>query len=351
MKFGTIPVQQAEGKIFAHNIAGTDGRNAFRKGKTITNKDIDRLTKMGYQSVYAAELETGDVDENGAARQIASAAVGGTDAVEGTNIAASTAASTSGLRLQGHSEGRVNLIAQYYGLLRVNEASLEQVNVYEGIAFATLRSFSLVRPGQRVATVKIIPYAISRSVLEDVLRTALEHPLIQVKALRPRRVGIIYIGSEMARERVLKTFGPALHRRVAALESTIETETYLCLTGQEDERALADMLRRQIEQGAEILLMASETSTMDLNDIIPCSVRALGGQITCVGAPIEPGNLVMLAYLGAVPLLNLPGCIRTPSPTLVDQILAALLAGERLSRADITRLGHGGLIEGGPHGT
>ncbi len=80
------------------------------------------------------------------------------------------------------------------------------------------------------------------------------------------------------------------------------------------------------------------------------AVAGAGGEIACLGAPVEPGNLVMLAYFGEAPLLNVPGCIRSPHPSMVNRILAALLAGERLSRAEIIRMGHGGLMEGTEHG-
>jgi len=67
--------------------------------------------------------------------------------------------------------------------------------------------------------------------------------------------------------------------------------------------------------------------------------------VVCVGAPIEPGNLLTLAYLGDVPVLSVPGCIRSQKPTPVNQVLASLVTGEHLQHADITALGHGGLME------
>ncbi len=84
---------------------------------------------------------------------------------------------------------------------------------------------------------------------------------------------------------------------------------------------------------------------MDGNDVFPRAVQGAGGKVECLGAPVEPGNLVTLAYLGSIPVLGVPGCIRSSKPTPVGQILASLLAGEHLQRADITSLGHGGLWE------
>jgi molybdenum cofactor cytidylyltransferase len=51
----------------------------------------------------------------------------------------------------------------------------------------------------------------------------------------------------------------------------------------------------------------------------------------------------MLAYLGNLPVLGVPGCVRSPKPNVIDIILPRLLAGIELTRADIARLGYGGL--------
>lgn len=339
MKFGSIPIQQAEGKLFAHNIAGPNGRNAFRKGKPITARDIDKLEQMGLRSIYAVELEPGDIDENSAARQIAEAVMGG------------------GLRIQGRSAGRVNLTALHSGLLQVDQERLGQVNQCEGVTVATLYARSVVKPGQNTATVKIIPYAVPAQALEQTLLAARgTTPLIQVKALSPRKVSVIYSGSASARERIIRSYRPALTRRIGELGSDVAVETYIPLQGENDAEMLARIFCEQMKLGIEVFLVASETSTMDPNDIIPSAVRNAGGQVACVGAPIEPGNLVMLAYFddaasgASAALLNVPGCVRSPALTMIDQVLAALLAGERLSRSDIIRMGHGGLIEGARHG-
>jgi molybdenum cofactor cytidylyltransferase len=70
--------------------------------------------------------------------------------------------------------------------------------------------------------------------------------------------------------------------------------------------------------------------------------------VECVGAPVDPGNLLMLAYLGDVPILGAPGCARSRKVNIVDWVLPRLLVGDRLTRADIVSLGHGGLLEDVP---
>jgi molybdenum cofactor cytidylyltransferase len=53
----------------------------------------------------------------------------------------------------------------------------------------------------------------------------------------------------------------------------------------------------------------------------------------------------LVGYLGPTAILGAPGCARSSKPNVVDLVLPRLLAGERLSRADIAALGHGGLLE------
>jgi molybdenum cofactor cytidylyltransferase len=56
----------------------------------------------------------------------------------------------------------------------------------------------------------------------------------------------------------------------------------------------------------------------------------------------------MLAYLDGVPVLGAPGCARSRKPNVIDWMLPRLLAGDRLSRADIAALGYGGLLDDVP---
>jgi molybdenum cofactor cytidylyltransferase len=90
---------------------------------------------------------------------------------------------------------------------------------------------------------------------------------------------------------------------------------------------------------------------VDHDDVTPRGIRLAGGRIEHYGAPVEPGNLLLLAYLdprppAAAPLavLGAPGCVRSRDTNIVDLLLPRLMAGERLGRRDIATLGHGGLL-------
>ena len=331
MKFGPVPLEEAEGKILGHNIAGPDGRRAFRKGKPLTAADVKTLRRLGCATVYVAEMEAGDVDEDTAARRIAQAAMGNC------------------LRLSGPSTGRANLYATALGLVRVDVDRLMQLNACAGITLATLPTNIPVSEGKMVATMKILPYAIAETTVrraEEIAGAAA--PLLRVDALQARAVGLILSGSPSTRERIVRSFETALRQRLQALGSTITSVDFVSLEEEAGESDLVEMLQQQVAAGLDMIILAGETAIMDRGDIAPRAVERAGGEVTCFGAPVDPGNLLMLAYLDRVPVLGAPGCARSPKDNIVDLVLPRLLAGDRLTQADIIAFGHGGLLEDVP---
>ncbi|HEX6383903.1 MAG TPA: molybdopterin-binding protein [Anaerolineae bacterium] len=331
MKFGPVPLEEAEGKILGHNIAGPDGRRAFRKGKPLTAADIETLRQLGRSTVYVATLEADDVDEDTAARRIAEAAMG------------------VGLRLSGPSTGRANLYATIRGLVRVDVARLMQLNACPGVTLATLPTNIATDEGKMVATMKVLPYAIPEATVrraEEIASTG--EPLLRVDALAPRAVGLILSGSPSARDRIVRSFETAMRLRLEALGSTIERVDFVPLEEEIGESELVERLQEQIAAGLDMIILAGETAIMDRYDIAPRAVERAGGEVTCFGAPVDPGNLLMLAYVDRVPVLGAPGCARSPKDNIIDLVLPRLLAGDRLSQTDIVAWGHGGLLEDVP---
>jgi molybdopterin biosynthesis enzyme len=229
---------------------------------------------------------------------------------------------------------------------------LARLNEIEGITLATLRSHSVVRTRQTVATVKVIPFAVPEKSVRVAESTGSgDEPILNLLPLHSRRVALILCGSPWSRPRVQGTFETPLRTRIEALDSHIEAIEYVSIAEDDlGENTLMKSLRQAVEAGAGLILLAGETAIMDYRDIAPRAVERLGGEVTCFGAPVDPGNLMMVAYLGDVPVLGAPGCARSLKPNVIDWVLPRLLSGERLARADIVALAHGGLIGGLPEG-
>ncbi len=328
MKFGPVPVQESAGKLLAHNLPRPDGHGFFRKGKLLAEEDVQTLCAQGHRSVYVAEIEPGDVDENQAARRVAQAAAG------------------EGLLMRTSSEGRADLVAEADGVVRIDALRLAQINDCEGIAFATGYSLRKAAKGQTVATIKIIPYALPAATLAQIEKIARAGAVIELKALTSRPVGIVLTGHPDNQEQLRKGFGLPLKRRVEASGSYVTEVTFCPFVDDEDEARLAEILKAQIKHGAQLILIGGETSIMDRLDVAPVAVRRAGGAMVSLGAPVEPGNLLMLAYIDGVAVIGAPGCARGRAKNVVDWVLPALLAGHRLTRGDITGLGYGGYIQG-----
>jgi molybdopterin biosynthesis enzyme len=326
MKFGPVPLEDALGKIVGHNIAGPDGRRLIRKGKILTPEQLEALRAAGRHSVYVAELEPGDLDENAAALRTAEVVTG------------------SGLRFSGPALGRVNLQATVPGVLRVDAPRLARINASESVTIATRSSDTVVRPRQTVATVKVIPYAVAETIMREVEAITAGGPLLRVDELVPRPVSVIFTGSPSIREKLAAEFEP-LTERVQDLGSHIAGTDFVSLDDEGAEATLAETLTRRRAGGAYLIILAGETTIMDRQDIVPRAVERAGGWVERLGAPVDPGNLFMLAYLGDTPVLGAPGCARSRKTNITDWALPRLLAGDHLTQADIVALGHGGMLE------
>ena len=322
-----MPLSEAEGKILGHNIAGENGQRLLRKGKPLTDEDLGKLRALGRASVYVAQMEDDDVDENKAARRVAEAVCG------------------PGLHITGVASGRANLLADEQGILRIDVERLTKINECNGITLTTLKTHSPVHARQIVATIKIIPYAVPESIVSLVEGIASGgRPIVGVDSLPSQSVGMVLSGSNSLRQRLVSDFAP-LRYRIERLGSTISRTDFVALDDEEDETALSAMLQQHVSTGTKLILIAGETAIMDTHDIVPRAVERAGGHVESVGAPVDPGNLLMLAYLNDVPIVGAPGCARSRKTNIVDWILPRLLVGDRLTRRDIVELGHGGLLQ------
>ncbi len=325
MKFGAVAVDEAAGKILAHNLVGESGHKILSKGHLLTDADLLTLRKLNLQTVVVAELESTDLGENEAARRVATAIAG------------------DGVRVVTPGVGRANLIAEIFGPLRINVPALDHLNnIDEGITIATLREHTLVRPGELLTLVKIIPFGVPTARVVDVESIAHEAaPIISIRPLLTRSVGLILTGPENARERLIASFHNPVRQRVENLNSHLDTMVYVAHSAE----SIATALREQCAAGRELILVAGISAIIDREDVVPTALCIAGGSVAHFGAPVDPGSLLMLGYIDHIPVIGAPGCIKSLKTNIIDWILPRLLAGERLTRADFVAMGHGGLLD------
>ncbi len=323
MQLKDLAIDRAVGSILVHNVFGPDGHKALLKGRLLTADDIARLRSLGKDTVYVGVLETDDVREDEAAAQLAQLVIG------------------DGIDLSKPSGGRVNLYAKQQGFLRVNRVSLGRVNGLNGVTLATIRRYAPVTPKKMVATLKTVGLALPGKMIRAT--DAIVHQegrVLQVAPVANQHVAIILTGSENGRARVQETFSPPIRARVDELGTQVVSEDFVA----EEEEAIANAILKAEQAGAELIIIAGETSIMDTNDITPRGIQRAGGKIELYGAPVEPGNLLLLAYHDGKPIIGAPGCVKSRETNVVDLILPALLAGDRVTRGDVIAFAEGGLL-------
>lgn len=322
MKFRAVPLAAAVGEILAHNVRDEAGRRVLRKGIELGDPALARLAELGYSSVYVAEIEVGDVHENEAARRIA-AVVGGPGTTAG----------------RAHA-GRVDLTAAALGVVRVRTAPLLRLNGIEGVTVATLPAHAVAAPRRRIATVKVIPYAIPEGAVARAEGIDARGGIVSIVAIRPSTVALVLVGGPGGQRYLNDGIGPAIRRRLERLGARVLPPA---LSPPEASR-LASVLAGQHGRGAEMIVVAGETAIMDLDDLIPRGLRLAGGEVEQLGLPMDPGQLLLLGRLGDLPVVGAPGCVRGTGPDGFDAVVPRLLAGEELTGTDLRALGHGGLL-------
>jgi molybdenum cofactor cytidylyltransferase len=330
MKFRRVPLEQARGHILGHNVT-REGRRMLKKGRRIGDAELAQIAEAGADSVHVAELEPDDVDEDAAALRVARALARG-----------------GGLRERAAYGGRVSLLSACRGVWRVPSERLLELTLIEGVTLAAVPSFSAVSEGQTVATLKIIPFALPEARVARAEELA-GRGLVRVDALEPRRVSVIVSGAEGRRRTLLETFRTPLEERLAAL-GVIHLDFDFVSLADAPEAALAAALGARLDAGAALVILVSETATMDSEDLAPQAIRLAGGEVAVVGAPVFPGNLLLLGYRGAAAILGAPGCVRSRGRNVVDLILPRLLTGERLGAREVAELGLGGMLAGSDEG-
>ncbi len=314
MKFGAVPVAEAEGAVLAHSLALRGGR--LRKGHVLTSADIGWLSDCGHQRVTVARLEPGDLDEDSAAAKLAAALA------------------RDGMRLSNAATGRVNIFAERPGIARIDVQAIAAFNaVNPMITVATVPQYHRVDKGTMVATVKIISYGVPG---EDVAKAAeAGREAIGVLGPQYRTATLIETQTDVAPSpKGRAAMQGRLDRLQMALDDRVITD--------HDVPNLSGALKAA--QG-DVVFILTASATSDPHDIGPEAVRQAGGTVTQFGMPVDPGNLLFLGRLGDKPMIGLPGCARSPALNGADWVLERVICGVDLTPADFAEMGVGGLLK------
>jgi molybdenum cofactor cytidylyltransferase len=320
MKFGPVSPADAIGGVTVHTLR--QGSLVLKKGTTIGPAEVEALTAAGVKEIVVVRLEDGDVSEDAAAASIAQAVAG-----EGVNV-------------ERAFTGRANLFAARAGMLVVDRAAVDRINgVDEAITFATLAAYKPVVEGEMIATVKLIPFGVEAS-LRDAAVEAARGGALRIAPYVIKRVGVVSTLLPGLAPKVVDKTLRVTAERLAPAGAAIIGERRV----PHDEVALAAAIKELLGLGAELVIVFGASAIADRRDVIPAAISGIGGDIEHFGMPVDPGNLLLIGNAGGVPVLGAPGCARSPVENGFDWVLMRLLAGLKVTRAELTGMGVGGLL-------
>ncbi|TMV08867.1 molybdopterin biosynthesis protein [Ruegeria sediminis] len=319
MRFGPVPVAEAEGAILAHSVKA--GERKLRKGMKLQAEQLGILTAAGIDEVIVARMEPGDCHEDEAAQLLARALV--------------PDPATVNLRVTDPFTGRVNIVADAPGVVTLDVAAIERFNrVHPMITVATVPQYQQMGAGGMVATIKVISYAVPRADVERAAEQAQD-------AIRLRRA--IHASAGLVVTEI--PGGPPNEKGIAAIRGRVEAlgmeladiRTVPHRTG-EIAGAISDV-------AGDLVMILTGSATSDPDDVGPSAVRAAGGSVDRFGMPVDPGNLLFLGDAGGRPVIGLPGCARSPALNGADWVLSRVACGIETTGADIAAMGVGGLLK------
>ncbi len=322
----TVRVEDAIGVKLAHDITeirpGEFKGPAFRKGHTVCDEDVCHLQRLGKNRLYLIDLDEDEIHENEAAAILAGALAG-----EGV------------VWKDEPREGKIELLAGRDGLLRVNIASLAAFNMVEEVMCATLHNNTLVKRGELAAATRAIPLVMKRAPVERAAAIARQSgEVLSVRPLRQASVGLVITGNEVYNNLIEDRFTPILTRKVTELGSEVSGVAF----APDDVDVIHREIRQLLDGGCDLILLSGGMS-VDPDDVTRQGILLAGADEINYGAAVLPGAMFLMAYLGEIPLLGVPACGLHHSITVLDLILPRVLAGERIGKAELSFLGHGGL--------
>ncbi len=329
----TIPVEQAVGMVLPHDV--TEIRTletedsakdsfkgaAFKKGHIIRSEDVEHLKRLGKDHIYVLSLDDNEIHENEAAEIMAKA-------LAGTGVVVSG----------GPSEGKLSLVAECDGILKVNVEKLFEFNLLGEVMCSTLHNNTPVKDGTQVAATRLIPLTSQRDIVDQAASICPSTGVLSVKKLRKAQAGLIITGNEVFYGRIKDAFESVLRKKLDELGSSVVKVAF----APDDIDKIAAEIKACIDAGADLIITSGGMS-VDPDDVTRMAIAKAGATNIVYGTPVLPGAMFLVGEIGDVPVMGLPACGMFHRITVFDLVLPRVLAGEKLDRADLAKLGHGGL--------
>lgn len=320
-----IRTTEAVGQVLCHDVTqiikGVTKDAVFRKGHIIREEDIPVLLSVGKDHVYIWEKDEHMLHENEAAEIL-------------YRLCENRYMHPSEVK-----EGKIEVIADCDGLLKVDRERLNRVNALGEMMIASRHGNFPVKAGDKLAGTRIIPLVIEKEKMEKAKAVCEGKPILELKPYLHRKAGIVTTGNEVYHGRIQDTFTPVIEEKLAEYDVEIIGHEI----SDDNHERITGCIRRLLDAGADMILCTGGMS-VDPDDRTPLAIKNTGAQVVTYGAPVLPGAMFLLAYYeGGIPIMGLPGCVMYAKRTVFDLVLPRIMAGEILTAKDLSALGEGGL--------
>ena len=320
-----VRVQDAIGMELCHDITEmNDGFKgvAFKRGHIIRQEDVEHMLNIGKRTVFVWEENAGELHEDDCARRMAAMAP------------------VAGCHYTEPAEGKVLLMADRRGMFRVNRELLSKIDSIGDITICTLPDHYPVEAGARLASMRIVPLVTQEAQILEAERLCAQEKLLDLRPYQPKKIGVVITGSEVYSGRIKDKFEPVVRAKMKQYPAEILGVT-IC---DDDLDMIVNAAKAHLDAGADFLIFTGGMS-VDPDDLTPTAVRQLGAEIIAHGVPSQPGNMTLVAYLGEVPILGVPGAAIKLPTTVFDVLLPQIFAGDRITKEELIGLGDGGLCQ------
>ncbi len=323
-----IKLKDAVGTKLAHDITeirpGEFKGAAFHKGHTVCNEDLCHLQKLGKNHLYVIDLAEDEIHEDQAAAILA-------DALAGQGV----------VWQDEPREGKIKLLAGQDGLFKVDTAALAAFNMIDEVMCASLHNHTLVKKGEQVAATRAIPLVMKRAPIERAAAIARQNgSVLSVQLLHQAKAGLVITGNEVFHGLIEDRFAPILTEKITALGSKVDGIAF----APDDEKLISKAILSHLQHGCDLLMLSGGMS-VDPDDVTRRGIQMAGATEMHYGAAVLPGAMFLVAYIGDIPLLGVPACGLFHKITVLDLVLPRILAGEKIGKAELAFLGHGGLCK------
>ena len=321
MKIEHLDPKESKGSILAQSYNLSERK--LSKGTRVSKAIVELLNKENIKTILCAVPHENDMDEDAAAEAIS-------NAIDRNRLYAEEA-----------STGRVNFRTPALGVVRYNRELIKKINlVDESIAFSIVEHNQLLAKNDLIATLKIIPFFVSKIYVERVVTLLSKHEIFKIHRLEEKKVGFIQTYYDWQKRSIFKATSNVTRSRLDALGCLLEKETLI----PHDHESLCSEIKSSIDSGAQVLLISGASAITDRSDYIPKAILSVGGEIIQYGLAVDPGNLLLIGKIGGTTVIGMPGCARSPKLNGFDWVLQLLMANIPITKEELADMGAGGLL-------